>query len=328
MSATVTKKQLAIIFKALGEYERRKHWFNFRCPYHNGSRLNFGVDIRAGIFKCLGCDEDGDLLRLYIDLRRRGGAASWGDGLLLPPDVSELTEGTPSPVSRPSEKVDHDSNTEWFWSGYHSCKDAGLHGTRSMERAHDYLIRRGVNPQVFEVGIHDKLPGRVVFPFFEDEKVVYYMGRAFENIPLKTVNPDSEKGWLQKSDVLWRLQPPEENIVVCEGIFDAIGVIRSASIWHSTCLLGKTISQKQIQILKECKPRKILVMLDSDADKDARSLGLRLYESGFETLVCQWGERFDGKDPGDAPIWQLNRLISGAKLITPELEFQWLLESA
>lgn len=327
---SLDRNKLAFVFKELGEFTRRKQWFNFSCPYHGGDRHNFGVDVGRGFFKCLGCPEEGNLIRLYTYLRSGGkDGASWGQGLLLPEGVDEALLGRSSAAEPVSGPVDHIQNTYKFFERFTSCKDPDAESL-SMTRAKAYLMKRSVDWHKYEVGIHADLPGRVVFPFMEQGEIKFYMGRAFEKMLLKTINPDSAKGWLPKSDVLFNYPSLTSNIIITEGVFDAISADQyQVDGFSATCLLGKTISNKQIQLLKKKAPEQIWVMLDADADKDAKGLALKLYQAGFKTFLCQWGTDYqsqDFKDPGGAPDWALSNLLVSSKLMTPELEFRLLLE--
>lgn len=64
-----TKSIIPFLVSKLGEYEERKQWYNFRCPFHGGENTNFGVNLQTNIYYCWSCGKKGGIeslvLRLY-----------------------------------------------------------------------------------------------------------------------------------------------------------------------------------------------------------------------------------------------------------------------
>lgn len=114
----------------------------------------------------------------------------------------------------------------------------------------------------------------------------YFVGRSFlRHSKRKYLNPITGTFPVTKSGVLWglhRIRPRQDEVILCEGIFDAVWDRRRVA------LLGKTLSKQQLEILRQIKPRKVSVMLDGEAGRDAARIA--------ETLGASAGwmvDRFD-----------------------------------
>ena len=191
--------------------------------------------------------------------------------------------------------------SRWFEDNYTPLRDAPR--GRVAQEAFKRLNERGVDPARIDVGLLSSCPGRVVFPFRQGGDVVYYQARSLYNMPLKTVNPDTEIGWLPKTAVLYNFDEIlmcEREVVLTEGIFDAYSAGTTLDMRY-TCLLGTTISSEQIRMLKLCDIKDILVFLDSDANSAAVKLGIRLWENKFRVRVVLWTDALTGEklDPND-----------------------------
>lgn len=111
----------------------------------------------------------------------------------------------------------------------------------------------------------------------------YFVGRSFlQHSKRKYLNPATGTFPVTKSEVLWglhRIKPRQDEVILCEGIFDAVWDRRRVA------LLGKTLSRQQLEILKQIRPRKVSVMLDGEATREAARIA--------ETLGASAGWRVD-----------------------------------
>ena len=245
------------LIKSLGEYKQRKSWYNFQCPFHHGSKMNFGVNFESRWYRCLGCGASGPLRQLPGELRR--GRLDDATDILL--DLSEYEENAPpglGDTSGPSLDTE-----KWAYENFEPLED--YEDCKLKTRAMEYLKSRGVgvNPRI---GFTDGDLTRITFLFYQKDKIVYWMSRGFMNTPRKTLNPSEEDGWLPKNRILWNYNAiyQMDTIVMTEGIFDAISV-ESKTELPTTCLLGSTISKEQISLLKRCEIKTVVVFMDADA---------------------------------------------------------------
>jgi len=294
------------LFTGLGEYSKRADWFNFVCPYHHGHSKNFGVSLRRSWFHCFSCGESGSIFRLVKDLRD-GKAYGEGNGTF---DLSEweIDEQETAPEAG---TIDHDKNTEWFYSRYKHITDC--QGTVESSKARLYLRNRGIDYNHTDVGLLDEMEGRVVFPFVESGRVVYYVGRCFYPMTLKTLNPP-KVGWLGKNEVLYGCDSffGSDSLIITEGLFDSIYTEAMTGI-KTTCLLGKTLSPRQEAAISRYGFDTVYVLLDADAQDVAWSLGDQLYKAGINVRVCVWGKEFPrSADPNTIEPDALRGLIRAA----------------
>lgn len=318
----ITKEGINKLFKQLGEYKKRADFYNFRCPFHQGSRFNFGISVSSGRFKCLGCPEEGSLADLSDRLSGVSGASGgWGEGLLAPGGGSEWDGDTSSAAGRARKTTPRVWDRQAWWEKQFT-RIVSPGNSLTQTAAYDYLRRRHVNLQKYPVGLLSPFHTRVTFPFYEDGQVVYYQARSFNAVSaLKTLNPDS-KDWKGKGEVLWNYDNLRDTVIICEGIFDAIAAetgSRSEDFgpFRATCLLGKTITEDQIFLLRKKKVRHIFVMLDADAVPDAWELGVKLYNAHFTVHVCEYklaGVR--KKDPGECDAVEIAKLLNFARSVS------------
>lgn len=100
---------------------------------------------------------------------------------------------------------------------------------------------------------------------------------------------------------------PGKKIIICEGVFDAISLLIQAPSYTPCAVLGSSISDYQIDFLREYVPQKILIYMDETdisrriADKIKRDLGYA------EIQII----KSDGEDPEEA---LKRRMITGNEI--------------
>jgi len=316
-SVTLSRRDVEFFFSRLGEYRKRRDWYNFRCPFHQGNKFNFGLNIRTHWYNCFGCGESGSLRHL------RGKLQDAAQTPISPLLVRDYGSSIPPPSSCEGDPLPSQTAiSQEFWSRYRRLDGTRI-SSKSDEYALGYLASRGVSVRSYEVGLVRGMEGRVVFPFFVGDDVVYYQGRAFVSMSPKTLNPDSKKGWRTKSQVLWNYNHihGSDTVVLCEGIFDAISVERKAK-FPATCLLGKTISEKQKTLLRLCGVTHVYVFLDGDAQTDAWKLAVDLYLSKFVVRCVVWEKSESKMDPDLLPEHTLKTRLIQAREVDHRTELQ------
>ncbi len=130
-----------------------------------------------------------------------------------------------------------------------------------LSKALTYLIKRKIPKKyistmgyIFEPG--GEWNNRIFVPFFEDGKIVYYIGRAYDNNPLRYNTP---KGFDSKSFV-FNIDEVENEVAICEGVFDAMSVDNIPT----TALLSADIGTEQIKKIMEKGIEKITLIPDKD----------------------------------------------------------------
>ncbi|RLC77733.1 MAG: hypothetical protein DRI61_10965 [Chloroflexi bacterium] len=177
-----------------------------------------------------------------------------------------------------------------------------------------YLKRRGFSMEDVEkfslrYCIEGKYAFRIIVPFYENRKLVYYIARKYvEDIPgVKVKNPSSsDNRMLPKNEVLFNIDNIDvtKPVVITEGVFDAM------TVPNGIALLGKYMSKQQILKLKRKNVSKATVCLDRDAWTDTVSLAKTLKTYGFDVYVVRLTEY---KDPNEAGKLYMRRLLLKAE---------------
>ena len=93
-----------------------------------------------------------------------------------------------------------------------------------------------------------KWAGRIIFPFFDNGRTTYCVGRAYTGKEPKYLNSRGKKEFL-----VWGLDTVDNGVaILCEGVISAISAQRTTGI-PAICVLGKSISGWQLaKIQQKC----------------------------------------------------------------------------
>lgn len=131
------------------------------------------------------------------------------------------------------------------------------------QMAYKYVLDRKLDPSYYpKLGYvfnpKSKFDKRVVVPFFEDEKMVYFITRTIDpKNMLRYMNPDK----LDSKGYVFNIDKINEEVILCEGVFDAMSITAEQP---ATCLLSADIGIKQLSKLYEKKPKTIIYVPDQD----------------------------------------------------------------
>ena len=163
-------------------------------------------------------------------------------------------------------------------------------------KALTYLKKRNINIDLIKkynlgYATTGDYRGRIIFPSYgEDGEINYYLGRSYEKYTkLKYKNPE-----VSKMEIIFNVGKInwDSNIYLVEGVFDHI------AIPNSIPMLGKVLNDKLYTKLVENAECKVIIVLDSDAEKDAINLYRRLNSTSLRNRVyiIYMPERFDIAD--------------------------------
>jgi len=230
--------------QTLGSYKKtgNPHQIKFEtCPYCNNQKYKFYVHLKKGVFHCHRCKVGGRIEKLETPLDSfREKVAKF-----LEPEPKFIVKKNPK-VVLPKEYV---------------FPILPKHGIPWR-----YLKNRGINGRemdFFKIGYCSSgiYEDRIIIPIYNDGVLVYFLGRSFGNREPKYVNATCGK-----DNVIFKtFEGTVGHAVVVEGVFDAL---RVSKVFPAIALLGKTITQGQIQQIKDCA-KTVTVMLDPDAGKYA-----------------------------------------------------------
>lgn len=183
-----------------------------------------------------------------------------------------------------------------------------------------YLEGRGVNlgdVQHYRLGYcpYGEWMWRVIIPYYEYGRVLYYQGRSIIDSPSmkKYKNPTELAIGVGKSNVLFNADACNESevIVVCEGAFSAMAVGHSA-----VGISGNTVSEFQLSKVANSKAKDILVMLDGNAWDFAVRLANSLYGASYGKTVWLASLMYE-EDPASVSKDRLNTIIDGVIEFNP-----------
>ena len=144
------------------------------------------------------------------------------------------------------------------------------------ERVRSYLYNRGfTDKDISKYNIHygyvDKYKDMVIFPVYLNNVLVFYSGRSVVTSekahPSNLSSPTGKSGCLFNYDVAKK----KDSIVLVEGIFDAHSCGENA-----VAMFGKSLSDRQFDLLVQTDASEIKICLDPDALDSAEKIASRL----------------------------------------------------
>jgi len=151
-------------------------------------------------------------------------------------------------------------------------KDRGL----EIGDVYNYDIRYSERGQFY---------GRVLFPVYEEGKVVCFVGRSFLSmVKPKYLFPKKGQTLLTSSEVIFNydkaLSKKVDACAIVEGIFDSISVEKKIGLL-SLAIMRNRISRVQLlKLLRLSKNIEFFVIMDSDSNRETIGLVRQLWERG------------------------------------------------
>jgi len=184
------------------------------------------------------------------------------------------------------------------------------------KKAFEYLLERGLSVEqliTLRIGYcyTGRYRGRIIVPILDEEgHVEYFVARAFfmaSGPPY--LNPSNKSGYKTKQDVLfnYHIAKSKSQIVLCEGVFDAIAVGP-----QGVCIFGKSLSPLQGKMLRASDAKTIVIALDEDAKQPAIELAYEMRGFGKQIKFAMLPS---GHDPGDMDRMTLAKCIINAESV-------------
>lgn len=144
------------------------------------------------------------------------------------------------------------------------------------------LPARKVNPVTGKV---NEVRGPwLVFPIRVGQRDVAWQGRRIAGKEIKYLSSANVHDWL------WPLEPcfferyrSGGAVVLVEGVFDALGFLRYGT--PALCTFGKSISEAQVELLRELRPGEIIFCWDADATRESVRSVERIKSAFPETRI-------------------------------------------
>jgi DNA primase len=277
---------LTLLQEILGNYTQQKDEYLFACPFCHTHKKKLSINILSNKWKCWICGSKGGhiiwlLKKLNIskDLLNKF-RNEFGDVDLhkFKTTTAEVALRLP-PEYKPLWKVEKN------YSYYHAIS---------------YLKHRGITSNDilrYRMGFCTEGPyaNRIILPSYDrDNQLNYFTARLFYEEGMKYKNPPVSKNVICFENMVdW-----SEQIILCEGMFDAITLRRNA-----IPLLGKTLPASLEQKILEEKVSNIIIFLDEDARPDALKLEQRLRQYEIDVRVVLTRGK-DASEMGFETAWE------------------------
>lgn len=257
------KNKLDIVKEVLGACSKSGNEYLFRCQFCNHHKKKLSVNLTKDKYKCWVCDSSGRISRLIKRFGNFHQIQDWKDitGQIEVSEFEKILLGQAEfKLVEPEQTLDL---PEEFVS---LCNQMT---SLAAIPARNYLNSRGISKADvlrWKLGYCStgEYEGRIVAPSFNnDGKVNFFVGRTYKNNWKKYTNPAVNKDIIfNELYVDW-----DQDIVLVEGVFDAIKVPNSIPI------LGSTLREdsKLFKSIIKHDPA-VYVALDPDADSKAMKL--------------------------------------------------------
>ena len=192
----------------------------------------------------------------------------------------------------------------------------GSPSSPEFRNAARYIKSRGltkIDVLRYNIGYCESGPysGMVIIPSYDEEGVLnYFVGRSYYNTDFKHKNPKVSKDVIG----LELLVNWNKSINICEGVFDAITIGE-----NSIPIFGKFLPKKLKAKIKEKKVKKVNIVLDNDARKEAIELCEYLMAEDIDVRMVDIPE---DSDPNEMGREKIKNLIEN----TQSLDFRKIVE--
>lgn len=122
----------------------------------------------------------------------------------------------------------------------------------------------------------------VVFPVYKNRELVGYQERSVDPNCPKQYAKKTLKGFEKKFYLMFEDTIDTQSVILCEGPVDAIKFDKTGCGYVAT--MGKSVSDSQMNRLKELGIQKVYLALDTNAYKETESL-IRKYAGDFELFT-------------------------------------------
>jgi DNA primase catalytic core len=315
---------LNLVQRTVALKQQGKRWVGL-CPLHSERTPSLSVDPEAGLWKCFGCNEGGDVISWQMAIGRQ-----------------EFREACEELAQIYSFELDTQPRPSW-WAMIPDATAAMVQLRQQMlqdnPKVLGLLAQRGVNQQLakdWELGFspsnhrpsdrdlgagytkvlrelgwithsgRDQQAGRISFPVRDLQgKIVAQWGRLVgptgEGSPKYMGTPSGML--LDKSRVLFGSWKAEEairdtkQVVLVEGSFDCLAV-HCCGVANTLALLGTSLAEPQIRWIV-ARADQVILMLDSD--RAGRAAAQRVAGQIEGRAQVLWAPVPGGKDP--AELW-------------------------
>jgi len=278
-----------ILNEALGRGRDHGSEILFHCPKCGHHKSKLSVNISKNVFKCWVCDYRGRSIRRLIRSYGSYTQLQKWDAIFGREDLERFDDLF---ADRSVERIEQvvDLPEEFISLCHGNIPKTGLY-------ARNYLKSRGITDQQilkWKIGycFSGEYRNRIVVPSFNDDgNVSYFVARSYNGDTYKYKNPRASKNIVfNELYVNWN-----EDLILVEGVFDAINAGNSVPILGSTLRTDSSLIKK---IVYNDTP--VYIALDPDAAEKERKVIKTLLKYDVELYKIDVGGYEDvGSMPKD-----------------------------
>lgn len=272
------EKKVEILKNILGIPSYAGKELLFKCPYCKHHKKKLSINLNKDKFKCWICNSAGSIHRLVRRLGNFLQQQKWKEltGIV---EVSEFEKIILD--QQLTQEVEEEQLVSLPQEFNSLCNtNTSLVSTQAL----NYLNKRGIDKYDilrWKIGYCStgKYAGRVIVPSFNEEgKVNYFIARSYDGNWRKYLNPpDSKDIIFNELYVDW-----EDDIVLTEGVFDAIKIPNSIPILGSTLRENSKLFQNIIK-----HDPAVYMALDPDAETKEFKMIESLLKYGVEVYKVE-----------------------------------------
>jgi DNA primase len=295
-----SRQFINLLESVLGKTKSSGKEYTFSCPYCNHHKKKLVVNVATEKWHCWVCGTKGiGVSRIFKKLKAfdKLPALKALSRIKIKDSSKEVVEH----VSLPSEflpMVNGNMNSPEFRNAARYLKTRGLNKIDVLRHNIGYC----------ESGPYS---GMIIIPSYNKDGILnYFVGRSYYDTTFKHKNPKVSKDIIGFELLInWN-----KDVNICEGVFDAM------TIGENTIPIFGKFLPKQLRLkLKEQSVKRVNIVLDNDARKEALELSENLISEGIDVRMVDIPSDTDPNEMGKEKI---NELINK----TETLDFRKIVE--
>lgn len=281
-------------------------WWRCDCIMCGGHHT-FGLNLEQRRVKCFKCDYNSDPIRLLMYIQNFETLPEAWKFLNVQQEYDSYERNLNKGIKKVETiKMDLPDSFKLIIQGDSIMGNSARH----------YMKKRGFNlTKISLQGVgyctDGEYAGYIIFPFYRKGSLVYFQGRRYMGNGPKMKNPSEELYGVGKSSLIYN----EDALYIYNKIYALESITNSLTLGDNTIgLSGKKASAIQLtkMIMSPC--HKIILVLDSDAMKDAYELALQLVQYK-EIKVIKMPDNKDVNDIGKKATLEIVKKIPYARYI-------------
>lgn len=243
----------------------------------NDTKRKLYVDANTGKFICFKSGEAGGFLKLvkdYLGISSNNQAIQY-----LIQNYNFDFQLTPEEVLKPvNTQAEREVLIKFLKEDrpvfFKDPDNLGMFGKKAYKYVRDRQLDECYYPKLgYVCNGKSRYDERIIIPFFENEKMVYFISRAInKNNPMRYLTPVG----LDSKKYVFNIDKINEDFILAEGTMDAMSITEDQA---ASCLLSADIGVEQMNKIFAKKPNTLIYVPDND------KTGLAHMERNIKKLI-------------------------------------------